>query len=259
MDTYGFIEYGRSSTSNSKRDRSKAKEAFNKLKNWVNKKVIEVDNVIENSPLYMLNNAFDAVDDINDVEDDDFDNYMNDLNEFFSNVEESDLDNNNARHEFQALLSPNLSKLFGISPKSLEVPNDWVAPSKHGLSNSSPIIKRSQLKYEKENEYEKDSKSTEFKMEDFKGVRIDTAVNVDTKEEGKEYNHSEYDESETSSTISDDESIRITNMSPELMKLLNMDTTGMDFTTDWKPPDKPGLDNDKLKSLTNFTTRSEAK
>ena len=40
MDTSGFIEYGRSSTSNSKRDRSKAKEAFNKLKNWVNKKVI---------------------------------------------------------------------------------------------------------------------------------------------------------------------------------------------------------------------------
>jgi len=279
MDNYSFIEYGRNSTINSSKDKTKSRDAFKKLKSWVRNKVVEVDKVVENSPLFMLNNAFDSIDDINDVEDEEFDNYMIDLNDFFNKIEEADLDNNKTRHEFQALLSPNLSKLFGITIKSLDVPQDWIAPSKHGLDNSSPIIKKYDNKNEtnddtKSTDYDSkptenetnddtkstdyDSKPTEFKMNDYKGVEINEYRGV--LNEHKEEKFSEISESETSSEYGDDSDIRVTNMSPELMKILNMDTTGMDFTTDWKPPDRPGLDNDKLKSLTGYTKyTSEAK
>lgn len=271
--TSRFLSFARDATNNTKSNSSVQRQKFTNLKKWINKKSIETKPTSE-SALGYLNDAFTSVDNIDDVEDDDVDYFMNNLKEFFSQVEDSDLDANDRPYEFDAALSPNLMKLIGKVVPSESKAVDWTAPSKPGLENSSPIIKTKHNTADSKS----DSKGTEFKME-HKAVNISkippaySESKSEFKDEpsDKEYGDKEQGDKEQSDTSSEYESeygydegdaddfsnLHVSNLSPNLMKALGMDTTGVEVTTDWVPPETSGLQNDKLKSLTNFTVTAE--
>jgi hypothetical protein len=274
--TTRFLSFARDATANTKINTNVQRQKFTNLKKWISKKSIEKKPISE-SALGYLNDAFTSVDNIDDVEDDDVDYFMNNLKDFFSQIEESDLDTNESTpYEFDALLSPNLMKLLGKSAPSESKDVDWVAPSKPGLGNSSPIIK---TKFNTADS-KSDSKNTESKM-DHKTIdisRVPPAYSESksefkdepsTKDSGDKDN-GDKEQSDTSSEYEseygydegdgdDFSNLHVSNLSPNLMKALGMDTTGVEIATDWTPPETSGLHNDKLKSLTNFTTTADVR
>jgi len=266
--TSRFLSFARDNSNNN--NKTIQREKFTNLKKWIKNKNIET-NPRSDSALGYLTEAFSTVKNIDDVDDDDVDYFMDNLNEFFNQIEVSDLENDDLRpYEFQASLSPNLLKLIGKSSSNNNdsKPTDWIAPEESGLGNSSPIIK---TKYNVAEAKSDGKPPVDFKRE-VKAIDISKVPSPysESKSEFKDgpndksNDDREYGDKEHSDTSSEYESeyggdddddfsnLHVSNLSPNLMAALGMDTSNVKISTDWTPPETSGLQNDKLKSLTGY-------
>jgi len=170
--------------------------------------------------------------------------------------------------EGTANMSPNLLALFGkpttphATPKAAAALNarymSWKPPSKAGLDNSEPIFvsakSASQYTHDKHVEESpvtstettpppmaepKDSPKMSRQNSAGSSKRNSEKGGDDDEDEDDDDDDYYYDEDEEGE---EEEYTPPANMSLNLMRALGMDTTGMECETDWKPPDKVGIE-----------------
>ena len=168
--------------------------------------------------------------------------------------------------EGTANMSPNLMALFGkplnpkITPKAsaLATEKSWKPPSAAGLDNSEPIFvsakSASQYFYDKQGEAEASTATStetapppmaEPKESPPMTRHSSAASSKHGSEKGGDDDEDDDDDGDYYYDEDDEDEEEYTppaNMSLNLMRALGMDTTGMECETDWKPPDKVGIE-----------------
>ena len=155
--------------------------------------------------------------------------------------------------EREVNLSSNLLTMLGINHENDKSDNKsyssyyaneaWKPPSKHGLSNSSPIISnrfypvrsdsRASINYSDTGR----RSMTNLQMPSESKYKDDEEEEEDDDDDDYDYDADEdidYDNYQLPSTVA---------MSASLMKALGMDISNVDTTSDWKPPEFTGIGN----------------
>lgn len=193
------------------------------------------------------------------------------------------LDGDDPYWEMKAELSGNLSRLFGKKAKFIGNESDWQRPQTYGLGNSAPIIPtrfNSYVAEEKPSTREvsgghkgtasavahKDSpqSGTLFGMIQQRGVTYDEALRsktirsvVDLVDDDGPYDDDDHgddsnDDDDNDGFYDEDDGdddralgglLNSTGLSPNLMALLGVNAAPVKVETDWKPPERAGLDN----------------
>ena len=114
------------------------------------------------------------------------------------------------------------------TPSKKKLETDWKPPSKSGLENSNRIIPI------------KSVPGNEFKIQ-FADKKSNNDENDDDDDEEEDDDDDDWSDEEED----EDDDIQIPSivMSANLMKALGMDISGIDTTTDWKPPAFTGVAN----------------
>lgn len=217
-----------------------------------------------------------------DDSDGDSDIYDEDQLLFFQDIVDGRrrLDGDDPYWEMKAELSGNLSRLFGKKSKFIGNESDWQRPQTHGLGNSAPIIPtrfNAHVAEEKAstrdasagyketasaaNHKDSPSPGTLFGMIQHRGVTYDEAVRnksirsivdlatIDNNDEdGDDEDGDDEDDGFDDDDDADDDRalsgmLNSTGLSPNLMALLGVNSTPVKVETDWRPPERAGLDN----------------
>eukprot|EP01031_Cornospumella_fuschlensis_P028134 gene28134-33973_t len=174
-----------------------------------------------------------------DEDDEDDSEYENDAPEY----EENRLAN--------ISMAPSLMKLLGMEVKE-PIITDWKPPARPGLDNSAPLVPT------------KHNVAPAHKDDSTRGVEAAAAAAAEEEEEDDDDDNEEdegYDDSEGEEDSGDVEGrLYSTAMSPALMAALGL-APSTPIVTDWKPPDRPGLDNSRpivsMASMDSAATSAE--
>lgn len=209
--------------------------------------------------------------------------YDEDQLQFFQDIVDGRrrLDGDDPYWEMKAELSGNLGRLFGKKAKFIGNESDWQRPQTYGLGNSAPIIPTRFNAYVAEEKsstgeastgYKKSasvadhtvsqSSGTLFGMIQHRGVTYDEAVRSKTirsivdlatnddnaEDDGDDDGDDDDDEGFYDDDEADDDRalsgmLNSTGLSPNLMALLGVNATPVKVETDWRPPERAGLDN----------------
>lgn len=274
-----FIKEVKKELHNAKKNISRSRQAFESLKSWVDTRAREISYTDE-SAFGRLKTTFDRAGPAKDMNDNDMEFSVETLFDYIDVISPDEL--KGAQHEINSNLSKNLRQLVGgkylaenLNTSSEQ--SDWKPPTQHGLLNSEKIIKSKQKSSSSDVETRSNADAAAklaslvqkpqhmalvFQVmlkETLKGNLMhknETAASKvhklppvadnsdDNEDDDEDDDDDDYDDDEEESE--EDVVARIASgMSANLMKALGMDTSHVDTTTTWRPPEKSGVTNSR--------------
>eukprot|EP01031_Cornospumella_fuschlensis_P039070 gene39070-47532_t len=147
-------------------------------------------------------------------------------------------------------MAPSLMKLLGMEVTE-PIVTDWKPPARPGLDNSAPLVPT------------KHNVAPAHRDDSTRGAAVAAAAAEEEEgDDGDDEEDEGYDDSEGEEDLGEVEGrLYATAMSPALMAALGL-APSTRIVTDWKPPDRPGLDNSRpivsMASTDSAATSAEA-